>query len=123
MKSVLITLLLLAATAGCSITQDWQGNSLAHTSQASFTDFSGKQKLKMFAQVDTGITKIKYGIKLTRGEMQIIVKALKKEIINVSTADVVEKSLEIKNLAGSGLDIVLIGKKAGGSYHIEVEAR
>ena len=53
--------------------------------------------------------------------MRLIISLLKKEIVNVSTSDLLERSLEIKNLAGSGLDVSLIGKNASGSYHVELE--
>ena len=121
MKRVLCALMIAAVSAGCTITHDWQGTSHASKSEASFSKFSGKQKFTLIPESDAVVTRIKYAIKLSAGEMRLIIKSLKKEIVNVSTSDLLERSLEIKNLAGTGLDVSLIGKNARGSYHVELE--
>lgn len=121
MKQVLCALMITAFSAGCTITHDWQGTSLATRSEARFSKFSGKQQFKLILNPDDLVTRVKYSIKLRAGEMRLIVRALKEEIVNVSTSDLLERSFEIKNLAGSGLDVSLIGKKASGSYQVELE--
>lgn len=121
MKRVIIALMYGVLVASCSVSQNWRGTSLEQKSEADFALFSGKQKFKLYAHPDSNFTKVSYAINLKSGELRLIVKAFKKEIINVSTSDFLEKSFEIKNLAGSGLDVSLIGKKASGSYRIELE--
>lgn len=121
MKRVLCALMIAAVSKGCTITHDWQGTSHASKSEASFSKFSGKQTFRLVPHPDTVTTRIKYGIKLSAGELRLIIKSLKKEIVNINTSGMLERTLEIKNLAGSGLDVSLIGKNARGSYHVELE--
>lgn len=69
----------------------------------------------------TGVTKINYRIRLEGGEVRMIVKYKKEEIINVSTSTAVEDSMQIENTDDPNIKVFLIGTKARGSYHIELQ--
>ena len=100
MKQILCVLMISAVAAGCTITHNWQGTSSAGKEEASNN---------------------KYGKRPHESEIGRFMKMLKEEIFNVSTAGLLERSLEIKNLAGSGMDISLIGKKNNRSYPEKLE--
>lgn len=51
----------------------------------------------------------------------MIVKYKKEEIINVSTSTAVEDSMQIENTDDPNIKVFLIGTKARGSYHIELQ--
>lgn len=121
MKIVLITLMVSVLCSACSITNNWKGSSLPQSNYASFAQFSGKQKFKMTLDQKVGVTKINYGVQLESGEVRMIVKYKNEEIINVSTSTTVENSIQIENTEYPNIEVLLIGTKARGFYHIELK--
>jgi hypothetical protein len=121
MKIVLITLIISVLCSACSVTNNWKGSSLPRNSYATFAKFSGTQKLKMTLDRATGLTEINYRIQLEGGEVRMIIKYKKEEIINVNISTVVEGSVHIENTGDPNIEVFLIGTKARGSYHIGLQ--
>lgn len=121
MKTLKITLIASFVWSACSFSRHWSGSNLPGTSYATFDQFSGKQAFKMKLNSNVRFTKIKYGLQLEKGKFDMIVIYQNKEVINLTDVRSVEDSIQIEKADNLDVEVLLTGKMAKGSYHIELK--
>ncbi|MBN8825183.1 MULTISPECIES: hypothetical protein [unclassified Spirosoma] len=116
----LLSIALLISISSCSFTRQWQGNSNAQQTKASFKELTGRQTFTL--HVPENDIYLAYQFIETDGEMSASVKSPSATVFNKRISTSEANTLHLVNQKGVEYIVMIKGKRASGAFDVRFVA-
>lgn len=98
-------------------TKQWKGSDLPGHNYAAFEDFNGKQSFRISAK-EQEILKLKYSINVTSGNLSMVIKSPRNQVLSKTFIGSTSDSVNIENQTNGPYKVEFIASHAAGNFDL-----